>query len=260
MGLPQRIEVLRDPVCQRGAAIFDTSRGTLDASVETQLRGNRTRFCGSVQRERDEPRPLITISWPDRDLPLDRSGHGDGGLAGGIHRPGRGSRRFLRDQHQAGRHIRTQVIGFRDGRVLSMPLEETDGLQLGDPIMARRRCTHGCRAPAAGPGNRWLRQADGRRGAIEAKEPYDLYAAAAGPLDREHIGQPLVTGIRAIDSLLTCGKGQSIGIFGGSGVGKSTLLGSMSQHSSADVSVIALIGERNREVRDFSNMSSGRRE
>jgi flagellum-specific ATP synthase len=81
--------------------------------------------------------------------------------------------------------------------------------------------------------------------------PYDLYAAAPGPLDREPISEALVTGIRAIDSLLTCGKGQRIGIFGGSGVGKSTLLGSMARSSSADVSVIALIGERNREVRDF---------
>ena len=73
----------------------------------------------------------------------------------------------------------------------------------------------------------------------------------ANPLDREHITQPLVTGIRAIDGLLPCGKGQRIGIFGGSGVGKSTLLGSMSRHNSADVTVIAMIGERNREVRGF---------
>ena len=87
--------------------------------------------------------------------------------------------------------------------------------------------------------------------AIGGQEPYDLYAAPPGPLEREPIGEPLVTGIRAIDSLLTCGKGQRIGIFGGSGVGKSTLLGAMARYSSADVSVIALIGERNREVRDF---------
>jgi len=86
---------------------------------------------------------------------------------------------------------------------------------------------------------------------VGAKEAYDLYAPAPGPLDREPIDEPLGTGIRAIDSLLTCGKGQRIGIFGGSGVGKSTLLGCMSRYSSADVSVIALIGERNREVRDF---------
>jgi len=151
-----------------------------------------------------------------------------------------------------GRTIRTQVIGFRDGRVLSMPLEETDGLHLGDPIIARRddarmevgpellgRVIDGFGKPLDG------------LGPTGAKETYDLYSSAPGPLDREPIGQLLVTGIRAIDSLLTCGKGQRIGIFGGSGVGKSTLLGAMSHYSSADVSVIALIGERNREVRDF---------
>ena len=88
-----------------------------------------------------------------------------------------------------------------------------------------------------------------RRSSAEAV--YDLYATPPGPLEREHITEPLVTGVRAIDSLLPFGKGQRIGIFGGSGVGKSTLLGAMARHNSADVSVIALIGERNREVRDF---------
>jgi flagellum-specific ATP synthase len=151
-----------------------------------------------------------------------------------------------------GRPIRTQVIGFRDGRVLSMPLEETDGLHMGDPITARKEDAR----MEVGP-ELLGRVIDGfgkpidNLGSIGAKEPYDLYAAAPGPLDREPISEPLVTGIRAIDSLLTCGQGQRIGIFGGSGVGKSTLLGAMSRSSSADVSVIALIGERNREVRDF---------
>src|SRR6202051_3935390 len=153
---------------------------------------------------------------------------------------------------QDGRLIRTQVIGFRDGRVMSMPLEETDGLHLGDAITCRKddarmevgpqllgRVIDGFGKPLDG------------LGPIGAKEPYDLYASPPGPLDREPIGEPLATGIRAIDSLLTCGKGQRIGIFGGSGVGKSTLLGAMSRQSSAAVSVIALIGERNREVRDF---------
>jgi flagellum-specific ATP synthase len=87
--------------------------------------------------------------------------------------------------------------------------------------------------------------------ALEAASAYSLYQPPPGPMEREHIVEPLVTGIRAIDSLLPCGKGQRVGIFGGSGVGKSTLLGAMSRQSSADVSVIALIGERNREVRAF---------
>src|SRR5208337_3283058 len=80
---------------------------------------------------------------------------------------------------------------------------------------------------------------------------YELYRSPESPLARSHITEPLVTGIRVIDGLLPCGKGQRIGIFGGSGVGKSTLLGSMSRSSSAGVNVIALIGERNREVRAF---------
>jgi flagellum-specific ATP synthase len=155
---------------------------------------------------------------------------------------------------RSGRLIRTQVIGFRDGRVLAMPLEETDGLQLGDPVVARTgdarmevsdallgRVIDGFGKP--------LDNIDSRP--LAGGAPYDLYRIAPGPLEREPISEPLATGIRAIDSLLTCGKGQRIGIFGGSGVGKSTLLGAMARASSADVSVIALIGERNREVRDF---------
>jgi flagellum-specific ATP synthase len=159
---------------------------------------------------------------------------------------------FCEINTQDGRVIRTQVIGFRAGHVLSMPLEETDGLHLGDPITARKEDAR----MEAGP-QLLGRVIDGfgrpldDLGPIGAHEPYQLYAPAPGPLEREPIKESLVTGVRAIDSLLTCGKGQRIGIFGGSGVGKSTLLGTMSRYSSADVSVIALIGERNREVRDF---------
>ncbi len=151
-----------------------------------------------------------------------------------------------------GRRIHTQVIGFRDGRVLSMPLEEIEGLQLGDPVAARSEDAR----VEVGPGLLG-RVIDGfgkpmdNGPAIEAKEFYSLHGTPTNPLDREHITQPLVTGIRAIDALLPCGKGQRIGIFGGSGVGKSTLLGSMSRNNSADVTVIAMIGERNREVRAF---------
>ena len=151
-----------------------------------------------------------------------------------------------------GRVIRTQVIGFRNGNVLSMALEEIDGLKLGDAIVARPDQAR------VGVGQALLgRVLDGLGRPIDAGKElettdfYDLYNPPTNPLEREHITEPLVTGIRAIDGLLPCGRGQRIGIFGGSGVGKSTLLGCMSRHSSADVSVIALIGERNREVRAF---------
>ncbi len=150
------------------------------------------------------------------------------------------------------RVVRAQVVGFRDGRVLLMPLEETGGLQPGDTVIARP----GDARIEVGPQllgrvlDGFGKPMDGLP-RIEAEASYDLYAVPPGPLEREHITEPLVTGVRAIDSLLPFGKGQRIGIFGGSGVGKSTLLGALARHNSADVSVIALLGERNREVREF---------
>jgi flagellum-specific ATP synthase len=153
---------------------------------------------------------------------------------------------------QGKRSVRAQVVGFRDGRVLLMPLEELGGLQPGDVVIARP----GEARVEVGPQllgrvlDGFGKPMDGGP-AIEIEAFYDLYATPPGPLEREHITEPLVTGVRAIDSLLPFGKGQRIGIFGGSGVGKSTLLGALSRHNSADVSVIALIGERNREVRGF---------
>src|SRR3569833_45866 len=152
----------------------------------------------------------------------------------------------------SGRRVRTQVIGFRNGNVLSMPLEESDGIQLHDPIIARE----GESSVAVGP-DLIGRVIDGFGKPIDSKPPirpmahYPLYQSPGSPMDREHITQPISTGIRSIDTLMPCGKGQRMGLFGGSGVGKSTLLGAMARHNSADVTVIALIGERNREVRAF---------
>jgi FliI/YscN family ATPase len=158
----------------------------------------------------------------------------------------------------SGRRVRTQVIGFRNGHVLSMPLEEIDGIQLHDRIVARQDEAR----VAVGP-DLIGRVLDGfgraidRGPRIQPAEHYRLYQPPGSPLDREHISDPLVTGIRAIDGMTLCGRGQRIGIFGGSGVGKSTLLGSMARHNSADVTVIALVGERNREVRAFLEHEMG---
>jgi len=152
----------------------------------------------------------------------------------------------------SGRRVRTQVIGFRNGNVLSMPLEEIDGIQLHDPIIARE----GESSVAVGP-DLIGRVIDGfgrpidHKPAIRPMAHYPLYQGPGSPMHREHITQQISTGIRAIDTLMPCGKGQRMGLFGGSGVGKSTLLGAMARHNSADVTVIALIGERNREVRAF---------
>src|ERR1700678_1283787 len=157
-----------------------------------------------------------------------------------------------------GRRIRTQVVGFRDGKVLSMPLEEIDGIQLGDRIVARREDAQ----VAVGP-DLAGRVLDGFGKPIDRGRPirpdalYRLYQAPGSPLDREHIVNPIASGIRAIDTLIPVGTGQRMGIFGASGVGKSTLLGAMARHNSADITVIALIGERNREVRAFIDHELG---
>lgn len=171
---------------------------------------------------------------------------------------------FCEVETATGRRIRVQVVGFRDHRVLSIPLEETDGIHLGDTVVARPDAarvevgTHLLGRVLDGFGNTVVGGATGSSTSappsVLAHAPrqfYDLYRTPSNPLDRENIRKPLVTGIRVIDGLLPCGQGQRIGIFGGSGVGKSTLLGAMARHNSADVCVIALIGERNREVREF---------
>jgi flagellum-specific ATP synthase len=165
---------------------------------------------------------------------------------------------FCEIRTRSGRAIRTQVIGFRDGRVLSMPLEETDGLSLGDPIIAR-----GGESDVEVSAQLLGRVLDGFGMPMDGGPPVladhtrPLYALPRSPMQRAHIDRRLTTGIRVIDGLLPCGKGQRIGIFGGSGVGKSTLLGSMARSSSAGVNVIALIGERNREVRAFLEQDLG---
>ena len=172
--------------------------------------------------------------------------------------PGAAIGDFCQIETSGGGGVRTQVIGFRDGNLLSMPLEETGGLRLGDPVVARSQDAR------VEVGEALLgRVLDGFGRPLDGGPPldtfqyYDLFHAPASPLEREHITEPLTTGVRAIDSLLPCGAGQRIGIFGGSGVGKSTLLASMARNHGADVTVIAMIGERNREVRAFIEQELG---
>jgi flagellum-specific ATP synthase len=157
-----------------------------------------------------------------------------------------------------GAPIPAEVIGFRDNVVLSMPLFKVQGVKLGDEVVCRKK-------QAAVRVSRALlgRIVDGmgnpidNLGRIEATEEYPLQHAGTNPLERKNIDEPLGTGIRAIDGLLTIGKGQRMGIFGGSGVGKSTLLGMMARYTSADVNVISLVGERGREVRSFIEKDLG---
>lgn len=154
--------------------------------------------------------------------------------------------------------IPAEVVGFRDNYVISMPLYKVHGVKLGDKVIRRKRQTLIPVGPALlGRVVNALGEPIDDQGPIAAMEEYPIQSAETNPLERKNIDEALGTGIRAIDGLLTCGKGQRIGIFGGSGVGKSTLLGMMARFTSADVNVIALIGERGREVRGFIEKDLG---
>jgi flagellum-specific ATP synthase len=145
-----------------------------------------------------------------------------------------------------------EVVGFRNHHVLLMPLGEIRGIHPGSEVIALGTAL---RVPV-GDGLKG-RVIDGLGhplddlGAIEANETVSLNLLPPHPLKRQRISAPFCTGIKAIDTFVPCGRGQRLGIFAGSGVGKSTLLGMIASHAEADVNVIALIGERGREVREF---------
>jgi flagellum-specific ATP synthase len=158
----------------------------------------------------------------------------------------------------AGRSVKAEVLGFRDNKVLLMPLEDIRGISPGSQVVAGKQ-----RASIPVGNNLLGRIVDGLGMPIDGKGPiaheceYPLYAEPMNPLYRDRIHQPLDIGIRAINGLLTIGCGQRVGIFAGSGVGKSVLLGMIARRTSADVNVIALIGERGREVNEFIQKELG---
>lgn len=156
------------------------------------------------------------------------------------------------------RSVLAEVVGFHQGGVLLMPLGEMDGLHPGSAVRALGRSF----GVDVGPGllgrvlNGLGHPIDGL-GKLDVDERVPLSAEPPNPLAREMVGDVLETGVRAIDGCLTFGRGQRVGIFAGSGVGKSTLLGMIARQARADVNVIALLGERGREVREFIEHSLG---
>jgi len=154
--------------------------------------------------------------------------------------------------------IYAEVIGFRDRSILLMPLDKSEGVEPGSTIIARRYEAN------IGVGSCMLgRILDGFGNPLDNGPPIrseklmPLYAQPVNPLRRSRISEVLDVGIRSINSLTTLGKGQRIAIMAGSGVGKSVLLGMMAKYTKADVNVIALIGERGREVREFIERDLG---
>ena len=153
--------------------------------------------------------------------------------------------------------ISCEVVGFNESNVILMPLGELIGISPGCRVVPERmplnvRCSDELFGRVLdGLGN----PLDGAT--ISSGVPYPLDTEPPDPLKRRRITEVIPTGVRAIDGLITCGEGQRIGIFAGSGVGKSTTLGMIAKYAEADVNVIALIGERGREVKDFIEKDLG---
>ena len=167
-----------------------------------------------------------------------------------------GSRCQIRVAHD--RNIIAEVVGFSDGRLVLMPEANVDGLAIGAPVVPIEE------ENAVAVGEEMLgRVLDGAGrfidggGELLSLKRTALRGEALNPLDREAITEPLDVGVRAINALTTIGKGQRLGLFAGSGVGKSTLLGMLTRNTQADVIVVALVGERGREVRDFVDETLG---
>ncbi len=153
---------------------------------------------------------------------------------------------------QGGETILAEVVGFKDNKTLLMPLGELRGVGLGSLIaLKREKASMGVGPALLGRVIDGLGVPIDDRGTVEVREEYPIYAQPVNPMKRVPIKCPLDLGIRGINGLLTCGEGQRVGIMAGSGVGKSTLLGMIARYTEADVNVIALIGERGRELRDF---------
>ncbi len=197
----------------------------LERIVPTSLQGSVVQIVGLTASVADFPAPLGAVAEIERD---------NGGP------------------------VQAEVIGFRDELTLLYPYENLQGVRRGNRARLLRTL-------------RWLRVGEGLLGrVVDAQgrpidgrpepalaERIETNRRAPPPMERPRIDQPIATGIRAIDGLLTCGRGQRMGIFAGSGVGKSVMLGMMSRYTSADVNVIGLIGERGREVNEFIQRDLG---
>ena len=158
----------------------------------------------------------------------------------------------------SGQNMQAEVIGFNDKKVIVMPFGEMRGIEPGSRIVNINK------SPTIKVGEAYLsRVVDGLghpidgKGAIQTKADYPIYGNVINPLKRELINEVVDVGVRSINALHTLGKGQRIAIMAGSGVGKSVLMGMIARHTVADVIVIALIGERGREVREFIERNLG---
>jgi flagellum-specific ATP synthase len=208
------------------SALFDQQLAMLDSSCLAEIRGTVVEVRGLAVRVADLPVPI-------------------GAMVELVSR-------------RTGQRVDGEVVGFDQAQTIVMPLHATQGIGRGDHVVAAQF------APGVLVGDSLLgRVIDGMGRPIDGLGPLrdvavrPLHPPPLDPLDRPLISEPLATGVRAIDGLAAIGRGQRIGVFASPGVGKSTLLAMMARNTAADVSVIALVGERGREVRDFIDNQLG---
>jgi flagellum-specific ATP synthase len=268
-----KIEIIGDAKLQRGGCLIETDFGVVDARIDQQL----AVIAGDLR--------TVELSQPSKPSEDADNGEGDASVFAQLHQAVETATPIktcgnvtqvvglvveangpvvqlgsICDIHGSENEqpVMAEVLGFRENTVLMMPLEDIRSIGPGSRVIARQQ-----KASVAVGSQLLGRVIDGLGNPIDGLGPlntdqkFPIYATPINPLLRQRIGKPLDMGVRSINGLLTVGCGQRMGIFAGSGVGKSVLMGMIARRSSADVNVIALIGERGRELNDFIEKDLG---
>ena len=263
------IQVTPDPAISRGGCVLETDFGVIDARIEQQLATIAEHLLQAVSetkaalRRSDSEHASLTHyrQKVQSTVPVKTYGHVTQVVGLIVEANGPAVKLGAMCDILASPNeppVTAEVLGFRDRTVLMMPLEEIRSIGPGSKVVAR-----GEKASIAVGPKLLGRVIDGLGTPIDGQGPvpsevdYPIYASPINPLLRQRIKTPLDLGVRVINGLLTVGCGQRMGIFAGSGVGKSVLMGMIARESSADVNVIALIGERGRELNDFLEKELG---
>lgn len=264
----EKIDVVADHSIQRGGCLIDSDFGTIDARIDRQLSTIETDLKSSLQTGAQSA-PIKGENRYDHQLhqklidtsPIQSCGHVTKVVGLVIETNGPVAQLgTLCDIYgsEKDKPVTAEVLGFRNQTVLMMPLEDIYNISPGSRVVARQA------QASVSVGQHLLgRIVDGLGNPIDGAGPlsvetrYPIYAQPINPLLRKRICKPLDMGIRSINGLLTVGCGQRMGIFAGSGVGKSVLMGMIARKSRADVNVIALIGERGRELNEFIEKELG---
>ncbi len=269
-GAMNKFELILDKSIQLGGCLVETEFGIVDARIDRQLDtiqmelkqlvssmagrsetddSNKTSFIEQLEQKIEAVDPIQSCGHVTQVVGLVLEANGPVTQLGCV------CDIYGKDNEPP---VKAEVLGFRDQTVLMMPLEEIRSIGPGSRVVARQKNA------SVAVGHQLLgRVIDGLGapmdglGAIQTDEAYPIYANPINPLLRQRIQHPLDIGVRSINGLLTVGCGQRMGIFAGSGVGKSTLMGIIARKSQADVNVIALIGERGRELNEFIEKELG---